>query len=76
MCHICKLLGYMCGSVSYFSMWVSLLVQLRLASTADCGDGVTFLALNSSHYLNIFADSGWRNSIETREEFRQHQVLR
>ena len=34
-------------------------VYLRLAATRDDGDGPTFLALGSNHYMNVFGDAPW-----------------
>ena len=34
-------------------------VYLRLAATRDEGDGPTFLAMGSNHYMNVFGDAPW-----------------
>ncbi|CAE7722926.1 unnamed protein product [Symbiodinium necroappetens] len=40
-----------------------------LASTEDPRDGATLLVSGSTHYLNVYDDSGWRFSDESQTEF-------
>ena len=52
-----------------------LMASFRLASTDDCRDGVAHLVSGSTHYLNVFDDSGWRFSDESHSEPMLHNIL-